>query len=655
MVAGYNNRIAHVDLTTRRVEFEDPGVEFYRMYLGGSALGAYYLVRDMPAGADPLGPDNVLVFAASVVTGAPLAGLSRFNVTAKSPLTGAIGDTQCGGHWAPQFKFSGFDAVVVHGRADSPVYLWIADGQVEVHDATHLTPLEPKDVESALRSELNDRRVQIVQNGPAGRRLVRFANVGNALHHFGGRTGMGAVMGSKNLVALAVRGKRRYAFADEDRVRAIARRSAEAYKNHPYLPLFQATGTSGAVDYHSALGCLPTRNMREGVFSQADTLSSSVLKETILLRTATCANCMVHCKRIVAAEEPWHIDEAYGGPEYETIAMLGSNLGIGDIRAVAKANELCNRYGLDTISTGAMIAFAMECFENGVLSRRDTDGLDLRFGNADAVIRMVHAIARREGLGDVLAEGFAAAIAAFGSEAAPYAMHVKGLALPAHMPQVKKTQALMYAVNSFGADHMSCGYDDALETCSDLCVGLGIEAGRPTGVLDEQKVRYVIYTQFFQSVLDSLELCSFLFGPTGWGLYSYGDLQEIVEAVAGLPGNLWFLMKAGERRVNLLRAFNCREGLKADSDVLPERLFEPLPTGPSTGARVPRKELKRAVSTYYQMMGWEQRSGCPSRGKLMELGLSWVNERLHSGRKIGPHSRAAGCSPCMPTEDRRAL
>jgi aldehyde:ferredoxin oxidoreductase len=635
MPDGCNDCVAHIDLTTGTVELEHPGEEFFRKYLGGSLLAGFYLLRDMPPGADPLGPDNVLVFAPSVVTGVPLPGVSRFNVTAKSPLTGAIGDAQCSGHSGPQIKFTGFDAIVVHGRASSPVYLWIADGLVQIRDARHLASLEPKEAEEVIRRELGDERVQVVQNGLAGRLLVRFANVSNAMHHFAGRTGMGAVMGSKNPVALAARGKRTYSFADEDRVRDLARRVAEAYKNAPGFKAFGRSGTSMVVDAVDDLGGLPTHNMSEGVFPAVDGIKTGALHDSIFVRRDTCAYCSIRCKRVVTASEPWPIDEAYGGPEHETTGMLGSNVGVGDIRAVANANELCNRYGLDTISTGGMIAFAMECFENGLLGVADTDGLELRFGSPEALLEMVRRIGEREGLGDLLADGFDVASAAIWPESAKYAMHVKGLAIPAHMPQIKQTQALAYAVSPWGADHISSEHDSLLEACGIDCVALGIESGRPWHVLDDQKVRYVAYTQYFYSIMDTLELCTFLFSPGA--LYSYRDIGDLVEAVCGLPGNLWFLMKAGERRVNLLRAFNYREGLTRQADALPLRVFDPLTQGPQRGARVRRRELARALRTYYEIMGWGPRTGRPRGGKLKELGLGWVGAALDEHRRTPTH------------------
>jgi aldehyde:ferredoxin oxidoreductase len=626
MPHGYNDCVAHVDLTTGDVRLEHPGEEFFLKYLGGSALATFYLLRDMPAGADPLGSDNVLVFAPSVVTGAPISGLSRFNVTAKSPESGMIGDSQCGGHWGPQLKYAGFDALVVHGRADEPVYLWIAEQSVQIHSARHLVDLEPKELQQALRDELGDARVEIAQNGPAGRRLVRFANVQNDLHHFAGRTGMGAVMGSKNLIAVAARGKRTYTFADEDKVKELARRGASGLRESPGWQEFAKNGTPILVAPNSDIAGLTTRNMREGVFEGADSLKTEVFHELLGRGRDTCGNCVMRCKQLAGADEPWPIDEAYGGPEFETIGMLGSNLGLNDIRAVAKASELCNRYGLDAVSTGGIVAFATECYERGIIGADDTAGLELRFGDPEAVIELVRRIGEREGIGDVLAEGFTAAIAAFGPDSAAYAVQIRGIGLPAHMPQIKRTQGLVYSVNPFGPDHMSSEHDRMLNACGLDCLALGIESAVPFDDMNDQKVRYLIYTQFFYSVLDTLELCAFWFAPGA--LYGYRDLEDVVNAVTGFPGNLWYLMKVGERRVTMMQAFNCREGVMPQVDALPDRVFEPFTQGPKTGRRLSRAQMRRAVRSYYQLMGWDARTGVPRKGKLRELGLGWVNDLL---------------------------
>lgn len=642
MPHGYNGRIAHVDLTAGEVTFEQPDERFYLTYLGGSALAAYYLLRDVPAGADPLGPENVLVIAPSVVTGAPISGLSRFNVSAKSPESGLIGDAQCGGHFGPQLKYAGLDALVVHGRASDPVYLWVHDATVEIRPAPHLWDLQTKATQQAIRDELDEPRAQIVQCGPAGRRGVRFANLTNNLHHFAGRTGMGAVMGSKNLVGVAAVGKRPYSFANEERVKELARKGGDTFKASPGWQDFGQNGTPILVGSNANIENITTRNFREAVFDGVDGLKTDVFHSTIFTRRDTCANCVMRCKQQVAASAPWDVDEAYGGPEFETIGLMGSNLQIGDLKAVAKANEICNANGMDTISTGGLVAFAVECYENGVIGSNETGGFELRFGDGEVLVEMTRRIAAREGIGDVLAGGFTRAIETFGPASAKYAVHVKGVGLPAHMPQAKKTMALMYSVNPFGPDHMSCEHDGMLNGCGPDIVALGIESAVPFGEMNEQKVRYVVYTSYFYAVLDTLELCAFCFSPGG--LYGYRDLEDIVSAVTGFPVNLWYLMKVGERRVNMLNAFNLREGVAPELDALPDRVYEAFEKSATPGKQLDRGEIVAAARSYYELMGWDPETGHPHAGKLRELGLGWVEPLLTAivrDPEIADHDRGS--------------
>ena len=624
-ICGFNDRIAHVHLADGAVRIEHPGEAFFRTYLGGSAVGAYYLLKEMPAGADPLGPENVLVVAPSVLTGAPISGLSRFNLSAKSPLTGCIGDSQCGGFFGPQLKYAGFDALVIKGAAEQPCYLWVHDDEVEVRDASHLEALFPAELEQAVKNELGDQRAEVLQNGPAGRRLVRFACAGNRMHHFAGRTGMGAVMGSKNLVAVVARGKRRYPYFDEAAVKGFAPRAKAAYAAAGFEE-FTALGTSNSIEWSRDIGGLITRNLSRGVFAGVEQVDSTAYHARVVEKPGTCFSCIVRCKRVVKGGGCYDLDPAYGGPEFETIGMFGPNCGIDDIEAIAKANQLCDAYGLDTIQTGGLIAFLMECCEQGLVATNLLDGLEPRFGDAEALLELVRRIGEREGIGDLLAEGFDACVVAFGPEAAEYAMHVKGLAIPAHMPQVKQTFALMYAVNPFGADHMSCGEDDRIDALTEDDEALDLHRASPWGVLDEAKTRYVVRTEYLASLIDSLELCSFCFSPGA--LWSFTDLVDMLQAVNGFSTSMWSLLKTGERRVALMRAFNAREGVGTAADVLPERAFAPLPEGLAEGACVERAAFARARAEYYAMAGIDPESGGPLPGQLLELDLAWVDDLL---------------------------
>ncbi|MDH7487422.1 MAG: aldehyde ferredoxin oxidoreductase family protein [Anaerolineae bacterium] len=639
MPYGYTGRILHVDLTTGQLSVEEPGEKFYRRYMGGSALALYYLLQEMPCGADPLGPDNLLVLAASVVTGAPISGLSRLTVAARSPLTGAVGDSQSGGFFPAELKFAGYDAVVIKGRAPRPVYLWIHDGQAELREAGHLWGRITGEVEAGIKKELGDDRVQVLQCGPAGEKGVRFAALLSMCNRANGRTGMGAVMGAKNLRAVAVRGRQRPLLADEAALRELTRWGVEALPRSGLARLARF-GTSNGVPGHQQAGRLSTRNFTSGVFEGWQALSGETMYDTILRGAAqgqqdrlgrdTCYACAVRCKRVVEVTEgPCLVDPFYGGPEFETIALFGSGCGISDLVAVAKANELCNKYGLDTISCGATIAWAMECYENGLLTPQDTDGLELRFGHAEAMVQLVEMIARREGCGDLLAEGSARAATRIGRGTERFLTTCKKQEAPAHVPQVKRTLALMYAVNPFGADHQSNAHDGDYASGGERMAQLGLLDPQPPLSLNAEMVRYTLLTQHFRSALDSLTICHFCFGLGGWELYGPEQLLQAIRAVTGWEVSLYEVMKLGERRVNLMRAFNAREGIGREADTLPAKFHDvPLKGGASDGYYIDRQEWQRALEIYYTMAGWDLETGYPTRAKLEELGIGWVADEL---------------------------
>jgi aldehyde:ferredoxin oxidoreductase len=630
MPYGYNGKILHVDLTTGKLEVEEPGEAFFRRYMGGSALGMHYALKLIPRGAEPLGPDNVLILSLGVTTGAAISGQSRVTATAKSPLSGAIGDAQAGGFWPAEAKGAGFDAYVIKGQSEKPVYLWVQDGQAELRDASHLWGKVTGEVEAAIQEELGDPKIEVLQVGPAGEGGVRFACIINMSNRANGRTGMGAVMGSKKLKAIAVRGQERPEIADRETLTDLARWGA---KNFPDSDVYDmgVHGTADVLAYQNEDGGLPTRNWSSGVFEGWEPISGNVMSDTILKKRDTCYACAVRCKRVVETE--WQgkkVDPHYGGPEYETLATLGSYCGIDDLPAISYANQLCNMYGMDTISCGATIGFAMDCFEQGLITTEDTGGIELRFGNAEAMVQMVEQIALRQGFGDQLAEGTSRAAQQIGQGAEELAVVVKGHDLPAHMPEVKRSLALIYAVNPFGADHQSSEHDPSYEgdyeSYQDRMAMLDLLDPQAPQSLEPEKIRYALYTEWFYSLMDSINVCQFVWGPA-WQLYDCNQLVTMARAVTGWDVSLWELMKVGERRLNMMRAFNAREGFTREHDVLPPKLAKPRVGGPSDGLFVDPAELERAKDTYYAMCGWDTQ-GVPTRGTLEELGLGWVADEI---------------------------
>jgi aldehyde:ferredoxin oxidoreductase len=634
MAHGFHGKILHVDLTNGQIEIEEPPESFYRFYMGGSALGMYYVLKHTPPHADPLGPENTLVLALSVLTGTPISGQSRMTAVAKSPSSEAIGDSQCGGFWPAELKFAGFDAVVLRGRAPKPVYLWIHDGQAELRDAAHLWGRITGEVQAAIHQELGDDKIEVLQCGPAGEKGVRFAALINMCNRANGRTGMGAVMASKNLKAVAVRGKARPIVADSKALNKLARWGADNLEGSGIAGLARL-GTAETVMLQQLDGGLPTRNWSSGVFEGAEAISGEVMYDTILKERDTCYACTVRCKRVVEITEgPYQVDPLYGGPEYETLSTLGSYCGVSDLAAVSKGHQLCDQYGLDSISCGATIAWAMDCFEHGLLTPEDTGGIELRFGNAEAMVQMVELIGKREGFGDILAEGSARAAKKIGRGTEDLVVAVKNQEYPAHMPQVKRSLALIYAVNPFGADHQSSEHDPAYEPpgfdgFKERLAQLGLTEVQERYSLTDEKIRFALLTEIMYSALDTLNLCQFVYGPA-WQLYGPDQMVETVQHVTGWDVTLEELMLVGERRLNMLRAFNAREGFGRDADTLPKKLTQPLKGGPSDGLSVTVEEFERAKDVYYAMCGWDVATGKPTRDKLTQLGLEWVADIIQA-------------------------
>jgi len=620
MPNAYNKKVLRIDLSRGAVSVDEPDDDFYRTYIGGSGFVGYYLLNELKGGEDPLGPDNILIFATGPLTGTPLPGASRNSVGAKSPLTNGYGESDVGGFWGAELKHAGYDAIIVQGSSDHPVYLWIQDGKAELRDARHLWGKTTGESQKIIQEELGDEAIRVAQTGIAGENMVRYACVLNDVRHAAGRTGMGAVMGSKKLRAIAIRGHRKeLALGDADAFNSLARRMIDDLKTDPGATNLGAHGTANAVMFQNAVGGLPTRNFREGVFEGADKIGAKAMEETILVGRAGCYACPVRCKREVAASGPYDVDRLYGGPEYETLGALGSNCGIDDLKAIARGNQLCNAYGLDTISTGDSIAFAMECFEQGVLTDRDTGGLRLTFGNVEAMLKLVEMIARREGLGKVLGEGVARASKVLGKGAQAFALHVKGQEPPLHDPRWKPGMGVGYAVSPTGADHCHNIHDSGYAMrISEGLKALGILKPLRLQDLGPAKIRLLVYGSLWQHTLNCLVFC--LMTPN-----RPDRLAELVRSATGWNTTAWELMKAGERSAVMGRAFDVREGMTRADDCLPDRFFDPLTSGPLKGVAINRAEFGQALQTYYGMMGWDD-NGVPTPAKLGELAIEWVGQ-----------------------------
>ena len=631
MPFGYMGRILRVDLTKKKAWIENPDEKFYRKYMGGRGVALYYLLKlisDPRIGA--YDPGNVLVFATSVVTGAPFPGNSRFTVAAKSPLTGGYGESEAGGFWAPELKRAGFDAIVVEGASSHPVFLWVNDGRCEIREAQELWGKTTAETEDLIKKELAGSKIRVACIGPAGENLIRYASVHNDVKHVNGRTGMGAVMGSKRLKAIAVKGTQKIHLHDEDEVREKARWFTQKFKDNPVNSILFEFGTSGGLVGLNELGLLPTRNFQEGVFEGAQKICGQKMKETIGVGKEGCFACPVGCKKKVEIRTgPFSVDHKYGGPEYETIAAFGSNCGIGNLEAVAKANELCNKYGLDTISTGNVVAFAMECYQKGFIDTNDTGGIELTFGNAPGMVRLVEDIAMRRNLGNLLAEGVKRASERIGKGSEEFAVHVKGEEAAMHEPRGKLGVGLGYAVGPKGADHIEMEHDECFaskdsEFLKDV-EPLGMSDALDPTDIGLKKVRMFIYLQQLWGIYMILDICIFVAAPGR--TFKLRDILELVKAVTGWETSLFELMKSSERALSMARIFNVKAGITPRHDSLPARFFTPLKKGNYQGKSVPRKEFQDAVKSYYRMMGWDG-EGIPTIEKLAELDIDWIRELL---------------------------
>ena len=619
MPYGYNGKILRVDLSNRAIAVDEPDENFYRRYIGGRGFVTYFLLRELGGSIDPLGPENKLIFATGVLTGVPIAGSGRNSVGAKSPLTGGYGDAEVGGYWGAELKHAGYDAIIVEGQAEKPVYLWIEDGKVEIKDARHLWGKTTAECEKLIQKELGARGIRVAQTGLAGENQVRYACVINDLSHAAGRSGMGAVMGSKKLKAIAVRGHQKVVLSDARAVSSLARRLRDFIKTNRGSVNMSRDGTAGILKSLNDGGGLPTRNFKQGVFEGAGKISAETINESILVGRRGCYACPIRCKPEVAVGEPYNVDTTYGGPEYETLGSFGSNCGIDSLGAIVKANALCNAYGLDVISTGVSISFAMECFEQGILTEKDTGGLKLNFGNAEAMLQLVEMIARREGIGKVLADGVARAASAFGKGAEDFAMHVKGQEFPMHEPRYKQGLGVGYTISPTGADHCHNIHDTAYRDRIPAALShFGVFQPLSAQELSPAKVRMLVYGSLWEHTVNCLGFCMFVpMRP--------GPMADMVGRITGWNANLWELMKVGERCIAMARAFNIREGKTKSDDYLPRRFFTPFTSGPLEGVSIDEEECKQAIDTYYGMVGWDG-DGAPTLAKLQELGIEWVAE-----------------------------
>lgn len=621
MPEGYTGKIIRINVTDGSTKIETFDEEFYRTYLGGGGFGTYFLLKETGAHTDPLSPDNVITIAPGITTGPAVSGLSRCGLTALSPETGGIGDSQAGGSFGPFLKRAGWDGVIITGRAESLSYLLIEDNEISILDAGEVRGKSILEARDIFEEKYGKKGVSVMQCGPAGEKMVKYASVSSDLHDAFGRTGMGAVFGSKNLRAVVVKGTGNITFADPEELKKLAQSAIKKIPNSGFVSTIKAYGTEGIVIGNAEAGNLCTHNYSTGYHKDYAKLDRSTWDESFKSKGTTCFGCAVGCRKTVKAEAPYTVTDRLGGPEFETIGLLGSNLDITDPVAVAKVNELCNTYGVDTITFGGIASYLAESVEKGLITDEQIGYTGFGFGHPDSIIWLIEQIGTREGIGDILAEGFEAAITYFGEKTRKYAVHVKGHGFAVHMPQVKPSLALMYAVVPIGADHMSSEHDWLMADDSEASRGLGILTTDDVYSTGINKVRMAVYSQYYYSVLDALNLCMFCWGAGS--LYTYPELEELVKYTTGMNMTFFELMKAGERKITMMRLLNLKRGFTEKDDILPEKMFQPLYDGPTKGRLVNRGEFEKMKALYYSFLGWDE-AGVPTKGKLAELGLEWA-------------------------------
>ncbi len=616
---GYGGSILRVNLTDGTIHRSPTEPHLVRLYLGGRGLNVKRLWDEVPAHTDGLAPENKLIFGVGPLVGTTFPGGARFNVTGVSPQTGILGDSNAGGFFGPELKFAGYDQVIIEGRAEHPVYLCIRDDQVELRDARHLWGLDVTEATEAIRDELGDRDVQVATIGQGAENGVRFAGVFANLVRAAARTGMGTVMASKHLKAVVVRGTGLVSVADPVHFQELIERLDEIIYNHAEYEIRARLGTTKLIKALNSIGGIATRHFQTGQFEYADQVSGETIEARFKVKSKACFACTIPCSRFLVVKDPRFPGLRLEGPEYEPLAGFTSRIGNGDLALALKCIDLANRYGLDAIALSEVIAWAMECTERGILSRDETDGLDLTWGNGEAVLALIEKIVHREGFGDVLADGVKRAAERIGRGSEELAMHSKGLEVFQADPRTIKAYALGNAVASRGADHLRS--EPWFEFSNDPDEGVRRYGIPETAFRLEYKGKGLVVKHFEEmaAISDATGVCKNTYN--NMEVLDWDGTAELLNAAIGWDLDGEDVRRIGERIVNLERLFIAREGITRADDTLPRRfLEEPLgpPDSPSAGAVV---ELELMLDEYYQARGWDVETGLPTRAKLEELGL----------------------------------
>ncbi len=603
---GYHGRLLIVDLTRQIVSDELLNENYARDFVGSSGLAARYLYDMVDENTDPLGPENPLIFMTGMLNGTSGPSLSRWSGVTKSPYTGHYGDSNAGGYFGAELKLSGYDGIILKGQSEQPVYLDVKDGVAQVKDATHLWGRDTPQTQKILKKEYNDKRIQIICIGPASENLVLYGNVVTELGHCLGRAGLGCVMGAKKIKAIVVRGKNKIPMADEKRFKESAHSAMREVKDAFMTMIMHETGTAGWVDGAISYGDSPAKYYTAPSIEEATDISGVTMSETCEIGHTGCYGCPIRCRKVLKITQGKYLYDKVEGPEYESIIGLGALMGLKpDMSTIVYMNELCNAYGFDSISGGASCAYAFYLYEKGVITKADTDGLELTWGNIVAACELLHKVGKNEGFGKIVSTGTKRMAQRYDRPPGE-AVQVKGLEFPMHDPRAYHSMGLVYATSPRGADHNK---SDAYQ--------VDIGSGHPELELpvedrwDNDKAAIVEKSQNFRMITDAIGLCHFAQVP-------FSLITQMVNASAGWDLTMEDLLKAGERIFQLQRSLSCKLGIQAKDDCLPELAMQPISDGGQEG-HVP--DMEKMLTDYYVLRDWDKTSGKPSKNRMESLGI----------------------------------
>lgn len=619
-IFGYWNKILRVDLTTKKITKEEVGDDIFKLFVGGAGIGAEILWKEVPPEVKPFDPDNKLIFSVGPFQGYPVPGSAKFCITSKSPLTNTYADSSAGASWGPLFKKSGYDVLIIQGRSDYPVYIYIEDNEIKIIDGRDIWGMDSYQSVDKIRKEIGDPGVSVATIGPAAEKLVKIACIVVDKHSFAGRCGLGAVMGSKNLKAIAVKGSKKVPVSNLSLLEIYNKKYFQEIYKASVKSGMRTQGTPGGCIAYEGFGDMPIKYWTKDIWPEgAKKLGTPNYTKVLSAKPYPCLYCPIGCHRNIDIKEPVKYRLKGSGPEYETLGMFGTNLLIDDLKAISLANDLCNRLGIDTISAGAFVGFAMECYEKGIINRKDTDGMEIRWGDPDILIDLVKQIGNKEGFGSIFSGGILEAAKKIGGNALKLVVHVKGLDFPAHDPRACWGMVPTYATGTRGACHMR-GDEEDVEMAEFYIPEIGVTKEKAKFFNPEGKAFLAMKMQDYCSLINSLVLCFMM--PAGGDL-SFPSILDIFNIITGLDWDVREAMLAGERIFTLQRLINLRDGYTKDDDVLPPKMYIPAKEGFRAGKVPPVDKL---LSEYYELRGWSK-DGELTKERLQQLGLENLRDK----------------------------